>query len=144
MSTNHLLTLLLVFAMSMGCSVMDRQPSSTVTETPPYLQPRSEQSHHQLAEMRVFHEKDTARMAEELRAAHSREMGSLVTTGKELERDQRQQDTSDRTQAQHEKRTGWTSWFKKTESDNKTESNNKKETPPMMSSRIGGANTPVR
>ena len=138
MSTNHFFALLLVFTVSAGCSVVDRQSSSTVAETPPYLQPRSELAQSQLADMRAFHERDTAKMTEDLRAAHNREMGAFGTAGKELERDKRPPEDFGRTPPQPEKRTGWTSWFKKTENDNK------KAEPPVMSSRIGGVNTTVR
>ena len=148
MSTNHLFTLLLILAVSVGCGTTGRQSSSNVAETPPYLQPRSEQGKNQMADMRAFHEKDTEKMSGDLRAAHSREMaqsremGGLGTNARDLERDKRWQEDLERTQAQRqqqtsEKRTGW-SWFKKPEDDSK------KEASAVMNSRIGGISTTVR
>ena len=188
MSIKHLFFLGLVLAISAGCSVVDRQSSPGVAETPPYLQPRSELAQSQLADMRAFHEKEFAKMAEDLQTVHSREIESIGTAGKDFERDRRWQEDYERTLAQREQqaweqraweqrareqraweqrmiepqmndqrtsesrvnesrtnesrvsepRTSWTSWFKKTDGENK------KEAPAVMSSRIGGAHTSVR
>ena len=138
MSAKYFFILLSVFAVSVGCNLMDRQPSPNVAETPPYLQPRSGQAQSQLAEMRAFHEKESAKMSEDMRVARSREMERLETVGKELERDQRWQEDYERTLERREKQGNWTSWFKK------TDKNDKKQPAPVVSSRIGNTKQNVR
>jgi len=102
----RLFALLLILAASFGCNLADRQSPPNVAETPPYLQPQREltQSRQQLAEMRTFHEKESARMSESINIAHNREMEQLAAAGKELEHEKKP-----------EQRTKWTSWFKKTD-----------------------------
>ena len=135
MSTKHLFTLLLVFAVSAGCNLMDRQQSPNVAETPPYLQPQSELARSQLADMRAFHEKESAKMSEDIRVARNREMERLEATGKELERDKPRQEDYEKTQ---ERRAKWTSWF------TRTNKNDKEDVSPAMNSRLSGASTHVR
>ena len=135
MSIKHLFTLLLVFVVSAGCNLMDRQQSPNVAETPPYLQPQSELARSQLADMRAFHEKESAKMSEDIRVARNREMERLEVAGKELERDKFWQEDYEKTQ---ERRAKWTSWF------TRTNTNDKKNTSPVVSNRIGGVSTNVR
>lgn len=116
MPTKHFFALLLIFAMSAGCNLMDRQTPPNVAETPPYLQPRSEQTQSQLAEMRVFHEKDFAKMSDDMHVARNREMERLGSAGKELAKDQLWQEDYEKTL---ERRAKWTSWFKKTGKEDK-------------------------
>ena len=138
MAIKHLFALLLVLIVSVGCNLMDRQQSPNVAETPPYWQPRSELAHSQLAEMRAFHEKETAKMSRDLRAANNREMERLEEAGKALERDKRWQEDYERTLERRERWTNWTSWFKNTDEDDK------KGEAPVLSSRLGNTNQNVR
>ena len=114
---------------------MDRQQQPNVAETPPYLQPQSELAQSQLAEMRAFHEKESAKMAEDLRIIRNGEMERLAATSKELEKNQRRQEDYDRTLDRREKQT---SWFKKSEKKDNNDS------APKVSSRIGSTNQNVR
>jgi len=113
MYTKYLFALLLVFVVSAGCTLMDKQQSPSVAETPPYLQPRSGQTQNQLAELRAFHEKDSAKISEDLRVAHNREMAKLEAAGKELEREKLWQEDYEKTQERRAKWMSWTNWFKK-------------------------------
>jgi len=132
MSTKHIITLSLVLVVLAGCNLMDRQTPPNIAETPPYLQPRSELAQSQLAEMRAFHEKESAKMSEDIRVARNREMERLEAAGKELEQERLWKEDYEKTQ---ERRSKWTSWFKKT---------GKKTDAPMVSSRIGGVSEQVR
>ena len=135
MPTKYLFTLLLIFAVSAGCNLLDRQGPPNVAETPPYLQPRNELAQSQLAEMRAFHEKESAQMSEGMRATHNQEMARLEAAGKELEKDKRWQEDYEKTQERREK---WTTWFKK------KDKNDTKSAAPVMSSRISSTNKNVR
>ena len=135
MSIKHLFVLLPMLAVLPGCNLMERQSSPNVTQTPPYLQPRSELAHSQLEEMRAFHEKESARISEDLRSAHIREMERLDATGKELEKDKFWQENHEKTLKQSEQRI---SWFKQTDKDTK------KSTAPVLTSRIGSTTQNIR
>jgi len=89
---------------------MDRQPLPDIAETPPYLQQRNEPAQNQLAEMRAFHENESARMSKEMHLVHNAEMERLGAAGKALERDYHWQEDYQKAQ---ERRAKWTSWFKK-------------------------------
>jgi len=136
MSIKHLFTLLLVAALSAGCNLMDGHQPPNIAETPPYWQPRSElaKGQGQLAEMRALHEKESAKISEEMRVARNREMGRLAAAGQELERNQRWQEGYEKTQ---ERRASWTSWFRRTNND-------QQDAAPPLVSRIGGATQNVR
>ena len=112
MPIKYLFALLLIFALSAGCNLMDRQSPPDVAETPPYLQPRSGAAQKQLAEMRTFHENESSRMSKEMNIIHNSEMKRLEAAGKELERDKRWQEDYKKTQ---ERRAKWMNWFKKTD-----------------------------
>ena len=119
MLINHrLFVLLLILAVSSGCHLMDRQSPPNIAETPPYLQPQRDlaQSQQQLAEMRALHEKESARMSENLNTIQNREMERLTAASKELEREKRWQDDYEKTQ---KRRAKWMSWFTKTDTTNK-------------------------
>ena len=129
MSTQHLFTLLLlVFTVSSGCNLMERQQSPNIAETPPYWQPKSEMAHSQLAGMRAFHEKESAKMSEDMHAARNREIERLEAVSKELEKDKRGKESYEKTLERREK---WAGWFKM------KDKNNKKDTALPMVSRIG-------
>ena len=135
MPTKLFFTLTLMFAVATGCNLMDRQTPPNIAETPPYWQPQSEIAHQQLADMRAFHERETAKMSEDIQVARNREMERLEATGKELEKERLWQEDYEKTVERREK---WSNWFKKTEKETKTEAS------PIMTSRIGAANQNVR
>ena len=135
MPTKHLFTLLITIAVSAGCNLIDRQQPPNVSETPPYLLPQSEFTRSQLEDMRAFHEKESAKMSEDIRVARNREMERLAAVGKELDRDKHWQEDYEKTQ---ERRAKWTSWF------TRTNKNDPKAATPVMSSRIGSTSTNVR
>ena len=135
MPIKYLFTLLLILVLSAGCNLMDRPQPPNIAETPPYWQPRSELANSQLAEMRAFHERESAKISEDMRVARNREMDRLAAAGKELERNQRWQEDYEKTQ---ERRANWMSWFQR------TNKNAPKDTAPSMVSRIGGANQNTR
>jgi len=115
---------------------MDQQQSPNIAETPPYWQPRSELVHsQQLAEMRAFHERESAKISEDMRVARNREMDRLATAGKALERDQRWQEDYEKTQ---ERRANWMSWFRR------SGNNAPKDAAPPMASRIGATDQNIR
>ena len=118
MSAKHLFSLLLIFVLSSGCKLMERQQSPNIAQTPPYLQSQSERSQNQLADMRAFHERESAVMSEDLRAAHDRETAQLKDTGRELQRDNPWQEGSAKTPENKEKWMSWTNWFKKADKRN--------------------------
>ena len=86
-----------------GCSFLERQQTPNIATTPPYWQSQS-----QLAEMRAFHEKESAKMSEEVHIVRNREMERLETAGRELEKEQRWQESYERTV---ERRERWGNWF---------------------------------
>jgi len=103
-------TLLLVFTIAPGCGLFDRQSPPSVVTPPPYLQSQNQQMHNQLAELRVFHEKESAQIAEDMHVVRNREMERLGAVGKELEKDRLWQEDYAKTL---ERRSKWASWFKK-------------------------------
>ena len=117
MSSRYLYILILLFAVSAGCAMLDRKPPEVAT-TPPYLQSQSELAQDQLDEMRAFHDKESAKMSEEMHVFRNREIERLAETGKELERDKRWQEDYERTLQRREK---WTSWFKKKNKEDKSD-----------------------
>jgi len=125
MPTKHFFILSLALAVLAGCNVLDRHSPPSIAETPPYWQPQSGQERSQLADMRAFHERETARMSEDMRIVHNRELARLEAAGKELERDKRWQEDYEKTL---ERRERWSGLFKKTDKNGAT---------PMVS-RIGG------
>jgi hypothetical protein len=112
---NYLFAPLLVLSvLTAGCNLMEQQTPPNVAETPPYLQPRSELAQSQLAEMRAFHDKESAQMTEEMRVIRNREIERLETAGKEIEQEKIWQDDYEKTLEQREKRSNWiANWFKK-------------------------------
>ena len=118
----HLFILLLIFATVVGCNLLDRQPAPNIKTTPPYWQ-----SQRQLEELRTFHEKESAKMSQEMHVVRNREMERLEAAGKELEKDKLWQEDYEKTL---ERRAKWTGWFKKKD---KTEA-------PAISSRTDEAN----
>jgi hypothetical protein len=114
----------------MGCTVLDRHPPN-VESAPPYWQPESQRAvQNQLEEMRVFHDKESAKMSEEVHVFRNKEMDRLASAGKELEKDKLWQEDYEKTLERREK---WTSWFKKKNKENKNETQ-----------VAGGTDKPVR
>jgi hypothetical protein len=110
--------LLLLFVVSAGCTILDRRPPN-LESAPPYWQPESQRVvQNQLEEMRVFHDKESAKMSEDIHVFRNREMERLAKAGKELEKDKLWQEDYEKTIERREK---WASWFKK---KNKEESKN--------------------
>ena len=107
----YFFVLLLVSTVSAGCNMLDRQATPNVTTPPPYWQSESERqlSESQLAEMRAFHEKESAKIADDMRVFRNHEMERLESAGKELEKDKQWQESYEKTLEQRKK---WTSWFK--------------------------------
>ena len=109
MSSKYLFVLLLTLVLSAGCSILDRS-SPNVATTPPYWQPHGQHAQSQFDEMRAFHEKESAKMLEDMHVFRNREMERLAKAGKELEIDKREQEDYEKTLERREK---WTSWFNK-------------------------------
>lgn len=84
MSSKHF-ALLLIFAVSAGCT-LDRQSPPNVTAVPSYWQPQSQHEQSQLAEMRAFHESESAKMSENLHVFRNHEIERLAATGKDAEK----------------------------------------------------------
>ena len=105
-----LFVLSLCFAVMSGCSLLDRQTPPVVTEPPPYWQSQRQQTQAQLAEMRAFHDKESADMLEDLHIVRNREMERLSAAGKELGKGGNPQDDHEKIPERREK---WTSWFTK-------------------------------
>jgi len=87
MSTKHFFVLLLVSVMTAGCNILDRPSVPNVTTPPPYRQSQSQQAQNQLADVRAFHERETAEIADEMYVFRNREMARLTAAGKELEQE---------------------------------------------------------
>ena len=138
MPTKHLFILVLTSALLSGCNLMDRQKTPNIAETPPYWQPQSELARQHLADVRAFHERESAQMSEDIRVARNREMDRLQAARKELEKDQLWQEDYEKTLERREK---WTNWFKRT---GKTEKEENQSESSMATSRIGGTNQNVR
>jgi len=134
--SKHFFVLLFTLTLSAGCNLMERHSPPTVAETPPYLQPRSELMQSQLAEMRAFHEEESAKMSEDLRSSHNREMASLEAVRREQEMDKRRQEEYAKTLERREQQ--WASSLKK------TDNGNKKSPAPVMTSRLGSTHQTVR
>ena len=119
--------LLLMLAASAGCHTLDRQPPPNVTAAPPYWQSQSQRqlAESQLNEMRTFHEKESAKLSEDVHVFRNHEMARLENAGKELEKDKLWQEDYEKTV---ERRKKWTSWFKSQPQENT------KETPSMSMS----------
>jgi hypothetical protein len=96
--------------------MVERFPSANVATTPPYWQSQNQQSQNQLAEMRAFHEQESAKMTEDMHHFRNHEVERLQAAGKELEREQVTQKASEKTPVQKEK---W-SLFKKKDKDTPT------------------------
>jgi len=103
--------LLLMFTVSAGCNMLDRQPLPNVTTAPPYWQSQNQRqlAESQLEEMRAFHEKESAKISEDVHVFRNHEMARLEHAGKELEKDKLWQEDYEKTV---ERRKKWTSWFK--------------------------------
>jgi hypothetical protein len=114
MHSKYLFTLLLIGAVSAGCNIMDRQPAPNVAAPPPYWQSQNRAAQSQLAEMRAFHEKESATISEEMHVFRNREIERLESAGKELEKERLWQEDYEKTLERREKRT---SWFKKKNKD---------------------------
>ena len=96
---------LLVPIMMVGCAFLEQRPAPNIANTPPYWQPQN-----QLAELRAFHEKESAKMSDEMHVVRNREMERLEAAAKDLEREQRWQESYEKTVERREK---WGSWFKR-------------------------------
>jgi len=71
------------------------QSSPDIITVPPYWQSQNQHMQDHLAEMRAFHEKESAEMSEDIYIVRNREMERLEAAGKELEKDRlRQEDKS--------------------------------------------------
>ena len=121
MSIRYLFILFLLFAVSAGCTILDRRPPAVAT-APPYLQSQNELAQDQFDEMRAFHDKESAKMAEEMHVFRNREIERLAVAGKELEKDQRWQEDYEKTLQRREKwNWSFSGWFKKKTNDNKSD-----------------------
>jgi len=109
--SKYFFALLLMSLVSSGCNMMARQSSPNVTKAPPYWQSEGQRqlADRQLEEMRAFHEKESAKIADDMHVFRNHEMERLENAGKELERDKLWQEDYDKTL---ENRKKWTSWFK--------------------------------
>ena len=102
MSIKYLFVLLSAVVITAGCNTLYPQKAPNVTTPPPYWQTQDQLAHctttqRQLAEMRVFHDREIAEMTEGIHIVRNREMERLSATGKELEAEaNRQQSTSQR------------------------------------------------
>ena len=94
--------------------MLDWQKASNLAEAPPYLQPQDQLVQNQLEEMRAFHEKESAKMLEDVRVFRNGEMERLALAGKALEKERRCQEDYEKTL---ERRAKWTSWFKKKQNE---------------------------
>ena len=132
--SRYFFVLLLMFAVSAGCTMLDRQSPPNVATAPPYWQSESQRqlADSQLAEMRAFHEKESAKIAEDVHVFRNHEMVRLENAGKELEKDRLWQEDYEKT---IERRNKWTSWFK-------SKPNSATSDPPTA--RISEASTNVR
>ena len=90
--------------------MLDRLKAPDLAETPPYLQSQEQLAQAQLEEMRAFHEKESAKMLEDVRVFRNGEMERLTRAGKELEKEKRWQEDYEKTLERREK---WSSWFTK-------------------------------
>jgi hypothetical protein len=111
------LFLSLLFVVSAGCTMLDRRPPN-LESAPPYWQPESQRVQSQLEEMRVFHDKESAKLSEDIHVFRNREMDRLASAGKEVEKDKLWQEDYKKTIERREK---WTSWFKKKNKENKND-----------------------
>ena len=109
MSIKYLLIPLLMFALSAGCT-RDRVPPPDIAKVPPYWQSQSQLEQNQLQEMRTFHEKESAKMSEELLVFRNGKTERLAATGKELKNEQED------SKKPADRSAKWTSWFKKKDS----------------------------
>jgi len=103
--------LLLMFSVSAGCTMLDRNQPPNVTTAPPYWQSESQRqlADRQLGEMRAFHEKESVKMTDDMHVFRNHEMERLESVGEELKKDKLWQEDYEKTV---EKRKKWTSWFK--------------------------------
>ena len=135
MSTKHFFVLLSLFVLTVGCKMQDRQESPNVATAPPYWQSHSQQAQNQLADMRAFHERESAKIAEEMHIFRNREMERLTAAGEELQREQNKKKIEEKEErivsqpeiiaeipeprtAESREKWSWTnpsSWFKKKE-----------------------------
>ena len=130
----HLFILLLLIFTAAGCTLLDRQPAPNVEVTPPYWQPQSQLAQEQLAELRAFHEKESAKMSkmsDEIHIVRNREIERLEAAEKFVDEENRWQEDYAKTL---EKREKWTSWFKK----------KKKDETPLVSNRTDSASKNTR
>jgi uncharacterized protein YxeA len=116
MSSKYLF-LLLMFAVSVGCSMLVRRPPN-IEAASPYLQSQSQRTQIQLEEMRAFHDKESTKNLEDIHIFRNHEMERLANTGKELEKEKLWQDDYEKTLERREK---WTSWFKKKNKETKSD-----------------------
>jgi hypothetical protein len=133
MSAKYRFISLLMLVMTAGCTMLDQQSPPDVKMAPPYWQSQNRPAQSQFAEMRSFHEKESAQMSEEMHRFHNHEIERLQAAGKEWEKDKSQQQNNATTQDQKEK---W-SWFKKKSKDTKKET-------PEVSSRLDEVNKNIR
>jgi len=117
MSSKYHFVLLLTLVLSAGCNILDRS-SPNVATTPPYWQPQGQHTQSQFDEMRAFHDKESAKMSEDMHVFRNREMERLAKAGKELEIEKYQQEDYEKTL---ERRERWTSWFKKKDKESKND-----------------------
>lgn len=127
MSSKYLFVLILTLILSAGCNILDRSAPNVVT-TPPYWQLQGGYTQSQFDEMRAFHEKESAKMSEDMHVFRNREMERLATAGKELEIETQRQEGDKKAVERREK---WTSWFNKKGKEN--------ENPPPLVSETNNA-----
>jgi hypothetical protein len=118
MSSKYLFTLLLMLVVPSGCNTFERRQSPNIVAPPPYLQSQNQLVRDQLAEMRAFHEKESAKISEDMHIFHNQEIERLATAGKELEKDRLWQEDYKKTVERREK---WSTWFKKKDKGTKNE-----------------------
>jgi hypothetical protein len=110
MSVRYLFIPFLIFAVSAAGCTRDRLSSADVAVVPPYWQSQSQLAQSQFEEMRKFHEKESAKMSEDIHTFRNSKTERLAATGKEMKNDQQQQENRPKPPALTKT---WASWFKK-------------------------------
>jgi len=135
MCSKHLYIPLLTLVLAAGCT-LDSQQRTSVTPPPPYWQSQNQQMRDQLSEMRVFHEKESEKMSDDLHVFRNYEIERLEAAGKQLQREQVAKQVPEQTPAKREK---W-SWFKKKDKDHVANTPQLTDTPQVSNRSNGTSN----
>lgn len=96
MRTGVLFITLFGLAVSAGCQMMEQHRSpEVITTAPPYWQSPNQLAQSQMAEMRVFHEKEAALMSEEMLLFRNHEIERLEAASKGLEKSRPRQSVAE-------------------------------------------------